>query len=342
MDPSSLRAILSKTDVTPVTIQASSRAIMKQYDKSPTNAVNEWRNSIQTCQTDQLLPMLYVANEVLQTSKRNRGNKFLEAFSPVLATSTRFICERDRSICEKVRRVIKIWGDRRVFSQRFVGELLNGLEGFRKGPTSRRNLISTKKNNHRDSPIETDSPEASPFGSQGPSLLQVDVEMKEKPTRKRLRETNAAPPVKKAAIVTPSQKIKVYSTSTLLDLLRRTETLSSEFDSSKSIVEGCPSSHFTSDNNFIADLVGDDLVKMHDDVKKTGRLLIQQRKKMHAIAKERKDLEADAVKFIPFLKDSLKQDDDELLFCDQIEEKIQLLSLVIGTSFRFFFSFFFS
>lgn len=125
------------------------------------------------------------------------------------------------------------------------------------------------------------------------------------------------------------QKIKVYSTSTLLDLLRRTETLSSEFHSAKSMVEGCPSSHFSTDPDSIVDLVGDDLVKMHHDVRNTGKLLIQQRKKVHAIAKERRELELDAIKFVPSLKDSLKQDDDELKFCDQIEEKINLLAVVI-------------
>lgn len=355
MDPSSLRAVLSKTDHTPVTVQASSRAIMRHYDHSPTNAVNEWRNSIQTCATSQLLPLLYVANEVLQTSKRNRGNKFLEAFSPVLGTSTRFICERERSIVEKVRRVIKIWGDRRVFSQRYVGELLTGLDTFREqaspvpvrpAVTATKSVLKSKKEKTQ-SPIPDDDDsvgsDSSPFSSQGPSLLQVDVKVKKdqvsafvakkNATRKRPRdqfEKKSTIPAKKQSTTVSSQKFKVYSTSTLLDLLRRTETLSSEFNSAKSMVEGCPTSHFSTDPDSVADLVGDELVKMHDDVRNTGKLLLQQRKKIHAIAKERRSLEVDAVKFIPFLKDSLKQDDDELKFCDQIEEKINLLSAVIG------------
>lgn len=367
MDSNSLRAILGKTDPMPQSVQASSRAIMRYYDHSPTNAVNEWRNSIQTCSASQLLPLLYVANEVLQTSKRNRGNKFLEAFSPVLGTTTRYICERDRSIVEKVRRVIKIWGDRRVFSQRYVAELLTGLDSLRNQaappPTAKPSSLSNKpksilkavKRVDQSAPARSQSPtpsidsvgsDSSPFSNQGPSLLQVDVNIEQekvassinakKISRKRPRdqiEKNAASnPAKKLASPVPTPKRKVYSTSTLLDLVRKTEVLSSEYHSAKSMVEGCPSSHFSTDPDSISDLVGDDLVKMHDDVRNTSKLLFQQRKKMHAIAKERRELELDAVKFIPSLKDSLKQDDNELEFCDRLEEKIKLLAIIIESA----------
>jgi len=130
-DASSLRQALSQTSNEANTIQSSASFMMRLYDKSSLLAVSEWRNTLQSCQTSQLLPLLYVANEVLQNSKRNRGNKFLEAFSPALADALKFICERDSKLVEKVRRTTKIWGDRRVFSTRFVGTLLKGLDTFR-------------------------------------------------------------------------------------------------------------------------------------------------------------------------------------------------------------------
>eukprot|EP00557_Chaetoceros_sp_GSL56_P012453 CAMPEP_0176483738 /NCGR_PEP_ID=MMETSP0200_2-20121128/4080_1 /TAXON_ID=947934 /ORGANISM="Chaetoceros sp., Strain GSL56" /LENGTH=478 /DNA_ID=CAMNT_0017880163 /DNA_START=112 /DNA_END=1548 /DNA_ORIENTATION=+ len=134
-DARALRAKLAATDITAPTIQSSASAMMRFYE-SPVIAVTEWRNVLQSCQTSQLLPLLYVANEVLQTSKRNRGNKFLEAFGPVLGGSLRFICEKDPSSTEKVRRTAKIWGDRRVFSLRFVGDILSGLESYRSHSSS--------------------------------------------------------------------------------------------------------------------------------------------------------------------------------------------------------------
>lgn len=135
-DVRALRSTLSSTDGSAPSIQASASAMMRMYDNSPSLAVAEWRNVLQTGSSTQLLPLLYVANEVLQISKRNRGNKYLEAFSPVLGWSLKVICERDPGVTEKVRRTAKIWGDRRIFSTRFVGELLMGLEEFRNGRKS--------------------------------------------------------------------------------------------------------------------------------------------------------------------------------------------------------------
>ena len=136
-DTAHLRTVLSQTDMSQPAIQSSAAAMMKFYDKNAAPlAVSEWRSQLQSCRPDQLLPLLYVANEVLQTSKRNRGPKFLEAFAEVLGSSLRFICERDRSIVEKVRRTAKIWGDRQVYSPRFVGQLLGGLEDLRGGGSS--------------------------------------------------------------------------------------------------------------------------------------------------------------------------------------------------------------
>lgn len=130
-----LRAQLLSTDNTMPGIQSSAGSMMSFYDRSATAAVSEWRNALQTCDASQLMPLLYVANEVLQTSKRNRGNRFLEAFSPVLGSSLIFICQRDGGVVEKVRRTVKIWGDRRIFSVRFVGEILGGIDSFRGGET---------------------------------------------------------------------------------------------------------------------------------------------------------------------------------------------------------------
>lgn len=129
----SLRQLLIQVDATAPAIQTAAAAMMKHYNTSAGVAVNEWRNSLQACRVDQLIPLLYVANEVLQISKRNRGSRFLEALSPVLGPSLQHICQRDPQAVEKVRRTVKIWGDRRVFSVRFVNELLQGLEPYRQG-----------------------------------------------------------------------------------------------------------------------------------------------------------------------------------------------------------------
>lgn len=135
MSDASLRDLLRNLDGSSPSIQNAASAMMKHYDRSAPVAVTEWRNALQNCRNDQLLPLVYVANEVLQISKRNRGSKFLEAFSPMLGQALRHICTKDKKAVEKVRRVVKIWGERYIFSVRFVNELIHGLDTFRKDET---------------------------------------------------------------------------------------------------------------------------------------------------------------------------------------------------------------
>jgi hypothetical protein len=137
-DASSLRGYLQRIDGSAPAIQGSAGAMMKHYDKSPGVAVGEWRNALIQARGDQFLPLLYVANEVLQNSKRNRGNKFLEAFSPVLGQSLIFVCAKSPPpVVESIRRTVKIWAERRVFSIRYVNELIKGLEPYRNGNGNR-------------------------------------------------------------------------------------------------------------------------------------------------------------------------------------------------------------
>jgi len=160
----SLRSILSQTDASAQNIQRSAASMMRLYDRSATVAVNEWRNTLQSCNPSQLLPLLYVANEVLQNSKRNRGTKFLEAFSPALSSSLDFMVKTDPSIIEKVRRTAKIWGDRRVFSIRYVSEILKGLEPFRQHNRQQSTTATTKR---------TSSSRSNNRFSSGPSKANV-------------------------------------------------------------------------------------------------------------------------------------------------------------------------
>ena len=129
---SSLQHTLRSLDGSAPSVKKAASAMMKHYDKTAIMAVTEWRNVLSTSHnSQQLISLLYVANEVLQISKRNRGNKYLEAFSSILGQALQHICQQDNTLTDKVRRTIKIWGDRRVFSIRFVQELLSGLEPYR-------------------------------------------------------------------------------------------------------------------------------------------------------------------------------------------------------------------
>jgi len=202
MSSSSLTSILLDTNLTPQKIQRSSRYIIN--GSVPLESVTAWRRCLSTCSDDQLLPLLYVANETLQTiaRKKLRTKEFLEAFASVLNSSIKEICSRivasrslKNDLIEKVRRTIKIWGDRQVYSQRFVGEVLAVCEPFRKGGVNRRSSISSSNGGGDDDddddddalvPVaavvnenenENDSVTSAIFGDPSQKLLNVDVDM---------------------------------------------------------------------------------------------------------------------------------------------------------------------
>ena len=194
MSSSSLTSILLDTNLTPQKIQRSSRYIIN--GSVPLESVTAWRRCLSTCNDDQLLPLLYVANETLQTiaRKKLRTKEFLEAFASVLNSSIKEICSRivasrslKNDLIEKVRRTIKIWGDRQVYSQRFVGEVLAVCEPFRKGGVNRRSsnkssLSSSNGGGDALVPVaavvnENDSVTSAIFGDPSQKLLNVDVDM---------------------------------------------------------------------------------------------------------------------------------------------------------------------
>ena len=72
-----LRLWLRRVDGTAPAIQGAAAQLMKHYDRSATTAVNEWRNAVMSAsqRNDQLLPLLYVANEVLQSVRKYLPNQ---------------------------------------------------------------------------------------------------------------------------------------------------------------------------------------------------------------------------------------------------------------------------
>ena len=387
MNSASLRATLLKTDLAPAAIQRSAAGLMSHYDRIPSIAVDEWRQCLATCNTDQLLPLLYVANEVIQTSKRNRGNKFLEAFSPVLGSSLRLACNRDRSIVEKVRRVVKIWGDRRVFSVRFVSDVLNGLEEFRPESSSSSDVqpqqssssraassssaaehgrilspagrsssgvgaTSTKSSSSAGASMSPRPGKATPisamdynddiFGSpSGENLLKIEVGDLTAATAAATGQSSSTASFRKdesdskAGIKRkrPSQKSSASAKrsliakkkTSLVDVLDELERLNTQYRLCQGIVASIPESHLTTDSADMESMVGDELRDMYKKVSEAEQVLTRQGIKMHIIAQRRYQLERELVKFIPQLRLAMRQDEEDLKVCENLESKINLL-----------------
>lgn len=355
MDSATLRSILAKTDGSAPAIKNSAGAMMRLYDTSAGVAVSEWRNALQTCKPHQLLPLLYVANEVLQNSKRNRGTKFLEAFSPVLGASLILMVQRDESILEKVRRTVKIWADRRVLSVRFVNELLQGLEPYRNRPRDESPHVGGFSPEHQDDEpptavtAEKSSPETEEdarvtLSSQeqhdddnvesdndlgfGDSLGHLDVDLNIFQAANSFQPSTSHKKRRRNSSMTGTSKRRktILSTTSLMDLWNQVSSLQDGLDSSKSLLKGITAPPTAK----VDQLVGDELLDEYKKVVKDISLVHQQKTQLHKIAKDRKALEQEAVKYIPWLQAALKNDDDDLEFCRQLNEKILLAKHVHG------------
>jgi len=325
-------------------------------------AVSEWRSVLQTSLLSQSLPLLYVANEVLQTSKRNRGNRFLEAFGPVLGSSLQFICGRDGSVIEKVRRTVKIWGDRRVFSMRYVMDVLAGLDAYREGGEVASSPAAPKA---AAAPSKVKSPLASPrrssvtvdsdsddddeddfFGGDGQNLLDINIdatvlsaaaqttpsspEFGAAGAKRRRSSTKTSPAPQSGSTTTGGpifKKPKALSGQNFLDLFQSIVNLDERYKSSIGVIESIPPSFLDEGNTDIDDLVGDELTDMYKKVCQTQRNVRRERRTMYSVAVQRRDLEKEAKRYVSWLKNLAKVDDDDIEFCDKLEKKLDLISV---------------
>ena len=398
-DANSLRALLSRVDGDAPTIQGAAGAMMKHYDRSPGVAVVQWRDALHNSKPSQWLPLLYVANEVLQNSKRNRGNKFLEAFSPVLGQSLIFVCQHsDGAVVEKVRRTVKIWGERRVLSVRFVNEVLKGLEPYRNNrggsapppgqqePSSpaagfsptpavsttssphqstlqqqqQQPGVSASSKSHEDS--DSDDPmdifnddenggdnadgdggddddesddDDNMFGNSESAGLKMDgLELtfdsagaaanNKKQNGTKRRRSSTASTGSQASITKRSRRKSVLSTTSLVELWKQVSALEQAFDHSNSMVKDIrlPTTHE------LESLVGDELLEHHKTITKYEERVSKERRNLHRIATERKSLEQEAMRFLPWLEAALKQDQDDIDFCKNLEASLLKMKLV--------------
>jgi len=347
METRHLRTILSNTISTPQSIQKSASALMKYYDTTVTLAVTEWRNSLQTAKdSNQRLALLYVVNEVLQTSKRNRGPKFLEAFGPVLKSSLSYICEQDQYVTEKVRRTAKIWGDRRVFSTRFITDILKGLDAYRDtiDAISAKNVSSDERKRHRQgssskkrktmkrnnvistSPIDNDTDDDL-LSTPRPASIQLDVNIEKvhiTPSKASIQTVNTQSHKKRNASSSPQQQVP----PTLLQLFQKLNNLSDKYSSCVNEIASLDESIFQP--KLSDSIVGDELLSFYKNTSSSETLLKGKLKIMHDIANEFKNYEKEAIKYIPILKLSIQNDKDDLRLCDTLEESLINLQTIIG------------
>ena len=357
---SSLRSYLQNIEGSAPSIQGAAGALMKHYDRSPGVAVGEWRNALFQATPSQYLPLLYVANEVLQTSKRNRGNKFLEAFSPILGQSLIFVSSKSKPpTVDRIRRTVKIWAERRVFSIRYVNELIKGLEPYRQGgnrPASIGNEGNESPGGSRFSPVaespkdnedenmfrdnehqpsrlddsdndhsdDEDDDDDDLFGNASKKLLKIDVDFDRAAatavTKKRRRAEESSPKAK-------PRKRATLAASSLLELVNQVATQQQSFDKVVSklskLKQGLQQQQQNAVNP-IDSLVGNELLQEYKKTLEQEQEIHSYRHELHAIAQTRRSLEVEALRYLPWLERALQQDKDDVEFSKKFRKQLEL------------------
>ena len=86
-------------------------------------SVEIWERELQLTGAERKLTFVYLANEIIQTSRR-KGTEFLAPFALVLPAAIRHIYQTTPpSVHDAIMRTITIWEQRQVYSPRFCNDL---------------------------------------------------------------------------------------------------------------------------------------------------------------------------------------------------------------------------
>ncbi|KAF8660153.1 hypothetical protein HU200_057716 [Digitaria exilis] len=113
------------------------------HRKNAEQIVQTWDKQFLSSSKEQKIPFLYLANDILQNSKRN-GTEFVEEFWKVLPGALKDVTENGDDRGKKVAsRLVDIWQERRVFGSR-----AGGIKDVMLGAAPLPVLDMTKKRSH--------------------------------------------------------------------------------------------------------------------------------------------------------------------------------------------------
>uniref|UniRef100_A0A3Q4BUW0 CID domain-containing protein n=1 Tax=Mola mola TaxID=94237 RepID=A0A3Q4BUW0_MOLML len=124
------------------------------HRKHSRSIVSVWFNELKKAQVSRKLTFLYLANDVIQNSKK-KGPEFTQDFAPVIVDAFKHVYSRDgEEGCKKqLGRVLSIWQERAVYENNLLDQLSQVLYGEKK----------PKKRSYEEiQPADEDSPTEPP------------------------------------------------------------------------------------------------------------------------------------------------------------------------------------
>ncbi|TSK31342.1 Regulation of nuclear pre-mRNA domain-containing protein 1A [Bagarius yarrelli] len=116
------------------------------HRKHSKTIVKVWNNELQKAQVSRKLTFLYLANDVIQNSKR-KGPEFTQDFAPVIVDAFKHVSSEGEEGCKKhLERVLSIWQERAVYENNLLDRLAVVLHGEKKAKKRPYEEIKVKDN----------------------------------------------------------------------------------------------------------------------------------------------------------------------------------------------------
>ncbi|GMH79001.1 hypothetical protein TrLO_g7718 [Triparma laevis f. longispina] len=341
---------LRQVDQSEAAITGCTSIFMRFYANAPEHAARVWFDVMMADSAPAgHLPLVYVCNDVLQKTKRQLGPNYLEQFSPYLAKALGHATRKaegdpsDKKTALKTRNMVKLWGDRGVYSKRYIMELLSGIDSY-KAPSSSTNSTLASSSSDRDDDSENSDFDLDPEENAGESLsFKMPVQVK---TSKRKAEdiSNPSNPsndeeefsmdafMRTSPSSSNNNNANSNKTPNLDTLQTQVLSLAKNFKKSFTAVAEGNQQLYAGDKQAAQSVFGDDLTQLHSDVlaahthinalKKNTILLARNQ---HQTSKLVNDTLADA-------KNNIKLDEDELVMCEKLMTDLLAIRALQKTS----------
>ena len=185
--------------------------------------VQAWQTQLINIKSKKKLNFLYLANDVMQNSRRN-GSEFIKAFGAVMITACTHVARSsDKKTVDSVNRMLNIWLERKIYDAKFITNIKTAIRNMRHKVEN--NLLTPKTPNTPKTP------------STPKSSSKMTAEKRKKIKQVNASVTPATPNVNTPNVNTPAEE-PLLKKSKLQKLIEETENddyLSVESTSTPSI-----------------------------------------------------------------------------------------------------------
>ncbi|KAF1834811.1 DUF618-domain-containing protein [Decorospora gaudefroyi] len=134
----SLKAKLSSLNETQEAISTVGQWILF-HRRHADRIAQVWLQRMTESTPSKKLVLIYLANEITQTSKIRKKEEFLRAYEPILAEATTIAYRGSpHEIQNKIRRVVEVWRSRQVFNQAVQQDIERSLDEVDRSKSTRK------------------------------------------------------------------------------------------------------------------------------------------------------------------------------------------------------------